>query len=155
MRLPLPIGPVSFAVPAVRIARQRVRRLALSTACMAAVWTIPGRAQTPAPSRSPESVAGEAQGIIEGRVLNGSSGNYLNSARVSIPGTSIETSTDATGFYRLTNVPAGEVRVMVSYVGLNTESATVNVSGAGAKTQQIKRFHQTDFFIPGSCIISA
>src|SRR5215207_9432014 len=138
MRLALPIGPVSFAVPAVHIARQRVRRLALSSACMATVWTIPGLAQTPAPSRSTESIAGQAQGMIEGRVLNASSGNYLNNARISIPGTSIETSTDATGFYRLTNVPSGEVRVMVSYVGLYTESATVKVSGSGPKTQNFE-----------------
>lgn len=45
-----------------------------------------------------------ATGIIEGRVLNATSGAYLNNARVIVPGTRLETFTSESGEYRLTEV---------------------------------------------------
>ena len=50
-----------------------------------------------------------AAGTIEGRVLNTRNGEYLEKARVTVEGTRFETFTDATGVYRLNNVPAGTV----------------------------------------------
>src|SRR5687768_13531290 len=46
-------------------------------------------------------------GTIRGRVLNASTGNYLNNVRVSVAGTALETMTNATGDYWLTQVPVG------------------------------------------------
>jgi iron complex outermembrane receptor protein len=74
-------------------------------------------------------------GTIEGRVLNVSNGDYLNAARVSVEGSTAETLTDRFGQYRLTGVPAGEVKLKVGYTGLNTESRVVSV-GAGVTSQQ-------------------
>ncbi|HRE81314.1 MAG TPA: carboxypeptidase-like regulatory domain-containing protein, partial [Opitutaceae bacterium] len=76
-----------------------------------------------------------AAGMVEGRVLNESSGNYLNNARVSIPGTTFETNTDITGFFRLRNLPAGSVTLQVSYVGLTTETMVVRVDSDAVVTQ--------------------
>ncbi|MCE2863970.1 MAG: carboxypeptidase-like regulatory domain-containing protein, partial [Opitutaceae bacterium] len=55
------------------------------------------------------TVAAQTQltGVIEGRVLNTTSGNYLKHARVAIRGTNLETLTDALGEYRVAQVPAG------------------------------------------------
>lgn len=76
---------------------------------------------------SPDAGTNRGVGTIQGRVLNESSGSYLGNARVAVAGTSAETSTDATGFYRLTNVPAGTVEVVVTYVNFHPDSATVSV----------------------------
>jgi len=79
----------------------------------------------PADRRSPAAEAGG--GGIAGRVLNASSGVYLNNARVSVDGTALEAFTNENGDYRLSGVAAGEVRLRVSYAGLETASGVVRV----------------------------
>ncbi len=68
-----------------------------------------------------------AVGSIEGRVLSARSGEYVVSARVTVEGTSLATLTDGDGFYRLTNVPAGSVRVTAFYTGLPPQTRAVIV----------------------------
>ena len=48
-----------------------------------------------------------ATGTISGRVLNATSGSYLNNARVAVAGTSLETYTDENGDYLLVQVRPG------------------------------------------------
>ena len=48
-----------------------------------------------------------ASGTIEGRVLNTATGRYVNNARVSVAGTTIETRTNENGAFYLANVLAG------------------------------------------------
>lgn len=67
-------------------------------------------------------------GVVRGRVLNELTGNYLTTARVAIQGTDIETYTNNDGVYVLANVPAGEATVIVSYVGLERQTAAVQVT---------------------------
>jgi TonB-dependent receptor len=67
-------------------------------------------------------------GTIEGRVLNTRNGEYLEKARVTVEGTSLETFTDNTGHYRLVGVPPGEVRVRVFHTGLLAQTAAVTVA---------------------------
>src|SRR4051812_4188409 len=55
--------------------------------------------------------AQSAGGRVEGRVLNATSGKYLNSARVAIEGTTLAVFTDQQGHYQFSNVPLGEVTV--------------------------------------------
>ncbi len=71
-------------------------------------------------------------GTIEGRVLNASTGNYLNNARVAVVGTTFEAYTDENGEYRLRNVPAGMVNLRASFVGFESQVASVTVRPAGA-----------------------
>ncbi len=73
-------------------------------------------------------------GIIEGRVLNARTGEYLENARVTVDGTSLETFTDEGGTYRLTQVPAGTARVKVFYTGLLPITVDVSVA-AGSSVQ--------------------
>jgi hypothetical protein len=73
-----------------------------------------------------------ATGTIEGRVLTTDNGKYLNNVRVTVDGTSLETFTDSTGLFRLSNVPAGAAKVNAFYTGLSNQSITVAVSAGAA-----------------------
>lgn len=67
-------------------------------------------------------------GAITGRVLNASNGNYLENARVSVEGTTLEAFTDESGTYRLSRVPAGTARVRVFYTGLVAQTNGVAIT---------------------------
>src|SRR5687768_6051145 len=67
-------------------------------------------------------------GAIEGRVFNPGTGEYLENARITIEGTSLETLTNSLGQYSFSKVPAGAVKVKAFYTGLAVEIAPVNVS---------------------------
>jgi iron complex outermembrane receptor protein len=66
-------------------------------------------------------------GAIEGRVFNPANGQYIERARITIEGTSLEAFTDADGNYRLSNVPAGNVRLLAFFTGLAPSSIAVQI----------------------------
>jgi iron complex outermembrane receptor protein len=66
-------------------------------------------------------------GEIAGRVLNEGTGEYLRNATITIVGTNISTVSEAGGEFRMSGVPVGEARVVVSYGGLDDADATVLV----------------------------
>ena len=66
-------------------------------------------------------------GGITGRVSNVGNSKYVANAVVTIEGTSHQAVTNGYGEYRLTDLPAGEVKVHVVSSGLDAESATVTV----------------------------
>jgi hypothetical protein len=76
-----------------------------------------------------------AAGTIEGRVYNPGTGEYLELARISVEGTSLETLTDASGQYRLTNVPAGLANVRAFRTGVVSQTRPVTV--AAGQTAQL------------------
>ena len=82
-----------------------------------------------------EPTAGAA--AISGRVQNAATGQYLNNARVVVKGTDVVAFTDATGSYRLTNVPTGSVVLEVFYTGMAPQQITVNVTGAATIERDI------------------
>src|SRR5690606_31210507 len=63
------------------------------------------------------------------------SGINLNNARVSVVGTNRAVFTNASGEYRITDVPAGSVDLAVIYTGRERENSSVQVS-AGQTTRQ-------------------
>ena len=67
-------------------------------------------------------------GTIEGRVFNPGTGEYLENARVTVEGTTIEAFTDTAGFYRLANVSPGSSRVRAFFTGLAAQSIAVEVA---------------------------
>ena len=69
-----------------------------------------------------------ATGTIEGRVFNPSNGEYLEKARLTVEGTGLEAFTDSGGNYRLSNVPAGEVKVRAFFTGQVVQTTAVRVS---------------------------
>ena len=68
-----------------------------------------------------------ATGTVEGRVFDPRRGEYLENARLTVDGTTLEILTDATGAYRLARVPAGAAKVRIFYTGLGTQTETINV----------------------------
>jgi len=82
-----------------------------------------------------EPPAGAA--AISGRVQNAATGQYLNNARVVVKGSDVVAFTDATGSYRLTNVPTGSVVLEVFYTGMAPQQITVNVTGAATIERDI------------------
>lgn len=74
-------------------------------------------------------------GVIEGRVQNAISGDYLRNARVSLKGTDVVALTDEGGNFRLANVPAGEVVLRVRLAGFPDADIPVTVT-AGRTSQQ-------------------
>jgi TonB-dependent receptor len=74
-------------------------------------------------------------GIIEGRVFNPLTGEYIRDAEVRVEGTEIVAISARDGRYRLVNVPAGNVTVAVSYTGYRTASATLAVGLGGVVTR--------------------
>ncbi len=91
-------------------------RCARLTIAVAMLLAVVGRAQTP------------TTGTIEGRVFDTGRDEYLERARVTIEGTSLETFSDESGQYRLTNVPEGSARVKVFFTGLLSQTNSVAVT---------------------------
>jgi hypothetical protein len=73
---------------------------------------------------APASFAQPATGALEGRVFNATNS------------TAREMLTDEGGSYRFAGVPAGEVRVAVSYLGMAPQTATVRVPAGGTASRE-------------------
>ena len=73
-------------------------------------------------------------GTVVGTVANDSTGQFLRNAEVRVEGTNVAALTEADGSFRLTNVPPGPHRIIVTYAGLDPETRAINV--AGGQTQR-------------------
>ncbi|MEY2877703.1 MAG: hypothetical protein RLZZ15_83, partial [Verrucomicrobiota bacterium] len=73
--------------------------------------------------------AAAATAVITGTITNKSTGNGLIGAKVEIFSYNLVALVDNTGRYRL-NVPPGTHELVVTYIGLDTERATVTVDAA-------------------------
>src|SRR2546423_1589118 len=96
-------------------------RACLAAALQAVVFAAPA-AEPSAPT-----------GMIEGRVLDAARGEYLENARVTIEGPPLEAFTDAGGYFRLVNVPAGVAKLHVFFTGQPVSNDAVTVA-AGETT---------------------
>jgi iron complex outermembrane recepter protein len=76
----------------------------------------------------PPARAAEA-GAISGTISNAATGNLLEGARVSVPRLGRTALADETGRYVLTGLPAGTYELEVTYIGLDSVRAEVNVEG--------------------------
>ncbi|MEO6246523.1 MAG: carboxypeptidase regulatory-like domain-containing protein, partial [Opitutaceae bacterium] len=79
------------------------------------------------------ALAATTTGAVEGRVLNATSSSYVEGARVTLEGSTLETFTDADGRFLLAPVPAGDARLRITYTGAAPSVATVRVA-AGQTT---------------------
>lgn len=77
-------------------------------------------------------------GMIEGRVFNPGTGEYLEFVRITVAGTAIEAFTDSSGEFRLTNVQAGEVKLTAFRTGVPPLSKTVTVAAGGVARQNFE-----------------
>lgn len=65
--------------------------------------------------------------VIEGRVQNGVSGDYLNNARVEAVGTGRTVFTDESGYFQFAEADRREVTLRVSYTGMEPQEFVVRV----------------------------
>ncbi|MEY4938995.1 MAG: hypothetical protein RIQ93_730 [Verrucomicrobiota bacterium] len=84
------------------------------------------------------NVATRRNGTITGRVQNVVTGEYLNNARVAVRGTELLELTDASGIYRLRNVPVGPVQLDVGYTGLDTVTISLEVPDGQAVVRNVE-----------------
>src|SRR5262245_43705281 len=84
---------------------------------------------------APAIAQSSSLGTIEGRVFNPGTGEYLENARITVEGTTLETFTDSSGQYRLTNVPPGIARVRAFRTGVVAQTKPVTLA-AGETAQQ-------------------
>src|SRR5262245_59445019 len=68
-------------------------------------WTCLSLALSTAVAQAPSATAGS--GVIEGRVISGRSGEYLEKARLTVEGTPLESFTNSDGQFRLVGLPPG------------------------------------------------
>jgi iron complex outermembrane receptor protein len=66
-------------------------------------------------------------GVVQGRVENSASGDFIGNVRVTVEGSALETLTNPFGEYRLENVPLGARTIRVAISGYGTRSAAVQV----------------------------
>ncbi|MFM7750654.1 MAG: carboxypeptidase regulatory-like domain-containing protein, partial [Opitutaceae bacterium] len=104
----------------------------LRGAFAATLFLLAGRFTLPA-VRAAEGPA--ASGIVEGRVLHGGSGDYLENARVTVEGANLEAASRSDGSFTLAPVPAGTARLRVFFTGLAPQVFTVDVP-AGATVRR-------------------
>ena len=70
---------------------------------------------------SSTALRAQSTGIVNGTVVDGSTGKYLEGAEVSVDGTALHTVTAREGDFTLLDVPAGARTLTVSYPGLETK----------------------------------
>jgi iron complex outermembrane receptor protein len=70
----------------------------------------------------------QSPAAITGRVQNAATGQYLNSARVTVKGTDLVAFSDESGTYRINSVPAGPTVLEVFYTGMSPLQIAVNVT---------------------------
>lgn len=88
------------------------------------------------PASSPAArVSGAGTGVIIGTVSNQASRQYLRSAEIRVGGTNLSATTESDGSYRLSNVPAGDQKVVVIYTGLDSETRDVRVTAGEIQRQ--------------------
>ncbi|RMD91790.1 MAG: TonB-dependent receptor, partial [Calditrichaeota bacterium] len=70
-------------------------------------------------------------GRIVGRVTDASTGDFLPGANVILLGTNLGAASDRYGYYRIENVPVGNYRLQVKYIGYKDFETDVRVSDVG------------------------
>jgi TonB-dependent receptor len=79
-----------------------------------------------------------ASGSLKGRVVDKETRDALPGATVMIRGTSIGASTDVNGAFAIHNVPSGEQTVVVTYVGYNSATLTIDIAENGTVDREVE-----------------
>jgi TonB-dependent receptor len=82
--------------------------------------------------------ASAATGTLQGRVLNQDNSSYLENARITVEGTTLQAFSNKFGEYRLADVPVGDVKVKVFFTGLPMLTRTVTVTDGGTVQQDFE-----------------
>ena len=81
------------------------------------------------------TAAAQATGSVTGTISDAASLRPLEGARVRVAGTALQAITDLRGIYRLSNVPAGDVKLQVNRIGFRSVEKIIAL-GAGQTSVQ-------------------
>lgn len=70
-------------------------------------------------------------GIVRGNIYDEESGEPIIYANVLLQGTDLGANTDLDGFFAISNVPAGEYRLVVTYLGYDSLAVDIKVKAGG------------------------
>ncbi|MBK9991794.1 MAG: carboxypeptidase-like regulatory domain-containing protein [Verrucomicrobia bacterium] len=83
------------------------------------------------------ATASAQNATITGHVLNSSTGEFLKYAQIQVVGTDRVAFSEEGGQFKLTNVPAGQAKLITTYTGLDPLEIVVTVPAEGSVTQEI------------------
>jgi TonB-dependent receptor len=86
----------------------------------------------------PSAQTAGAPGVVEGQVLDSSTGEPLPGAQVTIEGTVVVASTDRAGRFVLAGVPAGARVLVVNYLGRSEKRIPISVTAGRAITERVR-----------------
>jgi TonB-dependent receptor len=86
----------------------------------------------------PLTLLAQGTGTISGRVFNPATGEYIRNAEIRIEGTPQVTQSEDGGYFQLHNAPAGTVKLVATYPGHETTSATVAVAPNATATRDFE-----------------
>ncbi len=86
---------------------------------------------------TPASAQSSEAGVVTGRVFNERTGEYVRNAEISIAGSPVTATSGNGGYYRIANVPAGPVELVVNFAGYPASRASVSVEGGRTSTLDI------------------
>jgi TonB-linked SusC/RagA family outer membrane protein len=79
----------------------------------------------------------QGNGNVTGTVTDAASGRVLEGVRIRVAGTALQASTDLRGVYRLSNVPAGDVRLQANRIGYRSVEKPITVGAGETVTSDI------------------
>lgn len=124
--------------------RIRSRTTALA-ATLAFAFPPPSAALFAQSAAAPAPVApAPTSGVIEGRVKNAATGDYLGNARVILVGTREVAFTSPTGTFRFSAVPAGRATVRVSFTSLEEQTVEIEVVASQTSRHDFALVHSSD-----------
>tara|TARA_R110002051_G_scaffold165130_2_gene235931 strand:- start:51883 stop:54171 length:2289 start_codon:yes stop_codon:yes gene_type:complete len=71
-----------------------------------------------------------AQNTLSGNIVNNENQEPLEQVSIYFPQLEKGTVTDANGYYELTNLPTGNFKLVISYIGFQSYSQTVDITGS-------------------------
>jgi len=83
-------------------------------------------------------LSAQGTGGLKGKVVDESSGDPLPGANVYIDGTAMGSATDLSGNYRIMNVPPGTYDLIVTFIGYNKKTVSVQVAPGQVLEQDIQ-----------------
>ena len=79
--------------------------------------------------------AAQSTGTVTGTITDVASGRPLDAVRVNVAGTPLNAISDARGQYRLSMVPAGEVKLQIRRIGYRTQEKTITLASGSESVQ--------------------
>jgi TonB-dependent receptor len=85
-----------------------------------------------------QSTGAQSTGVVEGRIVDASSGAPLPGANVVVESTAVGTAANQNGEYQLANVPAGAQTITVSFVSYQKAKKTVEIRAGQTVTLNVE-----------------